>query len=186
MITILMVLMAVTTKADLVTLAKAGCSDELIVAFIVKNGPVGALSSTDVADLKKAGVSDRVLAKALEAPRTAGPTIVYLPSAPAAPITEFNGASYTPPVVTYRESDEGVPEHLAGYFQDDGPVGAKSMKQLLPILGMVATGFVAGKALGGLGNIFKHKIPSFSTRGLSHPHWAGWRHFTQNLTRKVR
>lgn len=57
-----------TSKEDILKLAKAGISDDVILAFVRANG-APRLSSDDVIDLKAAGVSDKVLG-ALLSPRS--------------------------------------------------------------------------------------------------------------------
>lgn len=53
-----------TSKEDILKLAKAGISDEVILAFVRANG-APRLSSDDVIELKEAGVSDKVLSAML-------------------------------------------------------------------------------------------------------------------------
>lgn len=57
-----------TSKEDILKLAKAGISDDVILAFVRANG-APRLSSDDVIELKAAGVSDKVLG-ALLAPKS--------------------------------------------------------------------------------------------------------------------
>ena len=49
------------TREDIRKLAAAGCSDDVIIAFIKANSPAPKLSADDVIDLKKSGVSDKVV-----------------------------------------------------------------------------------------------------------------------------
>ncbi|HTF57940.1 MAG TPA: hypothetical protein VK661_11975, partial [Planctomycetota bacterium] len=56
---------AQASKEDLKKLAKAGLSDDVIVAFLKANGGAVKLSSDDLVDLKSAGLSDKVLAAML-------------------------------------------------------------------------------------------------------------------------
>ena len=54
------------TKQDILTLSKAGVSDDVIVSYVRKNGPIAKLSVEDVVELKKAKVSDPVMKVLLE------------------------------------------------------------------------------------------------------------------------
>ena len=49
-------------KEELKKLCKAGLSDELILNYVRAKGPLATLSADDVVDLKKAGISDPLLA----------------------------------------------------------------------------------------------------------------------------
>jgi hypothetical protein len=79
---------AQASKEDLKKLAKAGVSEDVIVAYLKANGFDGKPSSDDLVELKDAGLSDRVLtsllapapAPQLDAPaRTeSAPTTVYV------------------------------------------------------------------------------------------------------------
>ncbi len=53
--------LAMMKKQDVITLAKAGVSDSLIVTMIVVSNSWFQLSTQDVLDLKSAGVSDKVI-----------------------------------------------------------------------------------------------------------------------------
>ncbi len=75
---------AQATKEDLKKLAKAGVSEDVILAYIKANGFAGKPSSDDLVDLKSAGISDRVLAGIL-APSEPAPAPAATPAAPAAP-----------------------------------------------------------------------------------------------------
>jgi hypothetical protein len=59
---------AQTSKDDLKKLAKAGLSDEVLIAFVRSHGGADKLSSDDLIELKDAGVSDKVLASLLAPP----------------------------------------------------------------------------------------------------------------------
>ena len=54
-----------TTKEEIIKLAKAGISDEVIITFVKKNPLYSDLTSDDIIELKKAGVSDKVLSSLL-------------------------------------------------------------------------------------------------------------------------
>lgn len=75
---------AQATKEDLKKLAKAGVSEDVILAYIKANGFAGKPSSDDLVDLKAAGVSDRVLAGIL-APVEATPAAPPAPAPTPAP-----------------------------------------------------------------------------------------------------
>ena len=53
---------AEVTKADLKKLAAAGISDDVVLAFVRANQPVGRFNADDLVELKQAGLGDRVLA----------------------------------------------------------------------------------------------------------------------------
>lgn len=77
-----------TTKEDILKLAKAGLSEDVILSFVRTNGPVDKLSSDDLIELKAAGVTDKVL-KSLLAP---APEAVEKVEEPGEPLQELNGA----------------------------------------------------------------------------------------------
>ena len=54
------------TKQEILTLTKAGVSDDVIISYVRKNGPVAKLSAEDIVELKKANVSDPVMKVLLE------------------------------------------------------------------------------------------------------------------------
>ena len=54
-----------TTKEEIIKLAKAGISDEVIITFVKRNPLYSDLTSDDIIELKKAGVSDNVLSSLL-------------------------------------------------------------------------------------------------------------------------
>ena len=54
------------TKEDVVKLAKAGISDEIIIKFLTSKGAKLDLSASEVVELKTAGVSDTVIAHLLK------------------------------------------------------------------------------------------------------------------------
>lgn len=58
---------ASVSKEDVRKLVENRISDELIIAFIRANGPVSALSSADLVELKKLGASDSVVLALLNA-----------------------------------------------------------------------------------------------------------------------
>lgn len=78
------------TKEDIRRLHAAGVSEDVIVSYIHANRPVARLSVEDLADLKREGVGDKVLAALVaepsSAPRTttvyASPSYTYYPSYP--------------------------------------------------------------------------------------------------------
>ncbi len=80
-----------TTKEDLKKLAKAGCGDEVLLAYLRANGPLASVSSDDLVELKAAGLSDKVLAALLAPPPAAAVT-----PAPAAGPTELNAYRVVP------------------------------------------------------------------------------------------
>ncbi len=49
------------TKEDITKLVKAGVSDNVVLSYIQKHGPVDKLSATDLIELKEAQVSEAVL-----------------------------------------------------------------------------------------------------------------------------
>jgi hypothetical protein len=68
---------AQTTKEDLKKLVAAGVGDDVILAFVRANGPAPKLSADDVAELKKAGASNQVLASLMgTAPSAPAPRVV--------------------------------------------------------------------------------------------------------------
>jgi hypothetical protein len=78
------------TKEDIRRLHAAGVAEDVIVSYIHANRPVARLSVEDLADLKREGVGDKVLAALVaepsSAPRTttvyASPSYTYYPSYP--------------------------------------------------------------------------------------------------------
>lgn len=61
------------TKEDVMKLHQAGCGDDLILTYLGSKGATLALSAEDVAALKGAGVSDRVIGMILKGPVPAPP-----------------------------------------------------------------------------------------------------------------
>ncbi len=77
---------AQVTKDEIVKLAKAGISDDVIIAKIDQDKPVFNLSADDIADLKKQGVSEKVIQRMLEcAPPAAAPPAGAKEGEPPAP-----------------------------------------------------------------------------------------------------
>lgn len=62
------------TKEEIRKLAAAGISEEVIVSFIRRHGPVASLSADDLVELKKAGAGEKVLAACVNAPAPTVPT----------------------------------------------------------------------------------------------------------------
>jgi hypothetical protein len=60
--------LADVSKEEVKKLAQAGVGDDTIVAYVKLHGPLPTLSSDDLADLKKSGVSDKVLLALISAP----------------------------------------------------------------------------------------------------------------------
>jgi hypothetical protein len=54
------------TKEEVKRLVAAGISDDVIVEYVRKNGPVQPLTAQDLIDLRQANVSEKVLAAMLE------------------------------------------------------------------------------------------------------------------------
>jgi hypothetical protein len=90
-------LLADVTKADLIKLAQAGVSDDVVISYVKTNGPVEPLTADDLVELKQSGLSDLVLTSLLLAPSspapatTPGETVVVERPAPV----------YVPPPVVY-------------------------------------------------------------------------------------
>lgn len=61
------------TKDDILKLHQAGCGDDLILTYLGSKGATLALSADDVAALKTAGVSERVIGMVLKGPVPAPP-----------------------------------------------------------------------------------------------------------------
>jgi len=61
-------------KEELKKLAQAGLSDELIMDFVRSKGGVAKLSADDVVELKRAGLSDPLLARLIALPEPAKPS----------------------------------------------------------------------------------------------------------------
>jgi hypothetical protein len=66
-----MALSAEVSKEDLKKLAQARLTDDLILNYIKSCGPVAKLSADDVIELKRAGLSDRLLAAVVSNPEPA-------------------------------------------------------------------------------------------------------------------
>jgi hypothetical protein len=79
------------TTRDLVALAQAGLSDDVLVAMIEADRTVFRLQPLDVLELKRQGLSDRVLVRMIE---TAIPPAV---PAPAMPPRDSQPVAYVPP-----------------------------------------------------------------------------------------
>ena len=73
-------------KGDLIKLGQAKIDESIILKYIEASGPVEPLSAQDLVDLKASGVSDRVLAAAVEsAGRRAAPVVPAPPEHHALP-----------------------------------------------------------------------------------------------------
>ena len=98
---------AQASKEDLGKLAKAGLSDEVIIAYLKANGGAAKLSSDDLVELKTAGLSDKVLAALLTPVEKAK----ELPAQPAA-------SEPSTPVVVEQPSPVVVvpPVYATGYL----------------------------------------------------------------------
>lgn len=88
------------TKEDVIKLHRAGCGDDLILTYIGAKGAQLDLSADDVAALKEAGVSDRVVGEILKGVRPpprepAPPVVVPRP----APVVVYE----PPPVIIYQD-----------------------------------------------------------------------------------
>ena len=107
---------AQATKEDLKKLAKAGISEDVILAYIKANGYQGKPSSDDLVELKEAGLTDRLLtgliapaeipapAPVVQSEPAAPPTTVYVqPTTVSAYPTGYLsvGATYTYPSYYY-------------------------------------------------------------------------------------
>ena len=77
---------AQATKEDLKKLAKAGISEDVILAYIKANGYQGKPTSDDLVELKEAGLTDRLLTGLLSPAEIPAPAPAA-PSEPAAPST---------------------------------------------------------------------------------------------------
>lgn len=99
---------AQATKEDLKKLAKAGVSEDVILAYIKANGLASKPTSDDLVELKEAGLSDKLLAGILT-PSEATPSTVYVerPSGYATgylsvnPSYAYTSSYYTPTYVRY-------------------------------------------------------------------------------------
>jgi len=67
---------AQTSKEDIKKLAKAGLSEEVLIAFVQANGGVAKLTSDDLIELKEAGLTDKALASLLAPPEPAKTQVV--------------------------------------------------------------------------------------------------------------
>ncbi|HXX92338.1 MAG TPA: hypothetical protein VEN81_01810 [Planctomycetota bacterium] len=81
------------TKEDVKKLVAAGVSENAIVSFIRSHGPVSPLSSEDLIELRKAKVSERILATLLEMSRVPPGT----PPVPPAEDYTTTAPTYTSP-----------------------------------------------------------------------------------------
>jgi len=101
---------AQASKDDLQKLAKAGLSDDVIIAYLKANGGAAKLSSDDLVALKTAGLSDKVLTAMLAPVEKAK----ELPTTPAATET---------PVVVEQPSPVVVvpPVYASGYINIGRP-----------------------------------------------------------------
>ena len=83
---------AEVTKMDIQKLTAAGISEDIVLTFIRRNGPIVPLSADDLVELKRAGVGDRVLAALLPG------TPVAPALSPPPPAVEAAGPGpYVPP-----------------------------------------------------------------------------------------
>jgi hypothetical protein len=104
---------AQATKEDLKKLAKAGVSEDVILAYIKANGMASKPTSDDLVELKEAGLSDKLLAGILTpaeaTPATTASTVyVERPSSGYAtgyltvnPSYAYTSSYYTPTYVRY-------------------------------------------------------------------------------------
>ncbi len=76
------------TKEDVVKLTQAGLGDEVIIAKIRKDGTVFDLSAADILELKKAGVTAKVLQAMLQAAPAPAPAPKEEPPAATPPAEE--------------------------------------------------------------------------------------------------
>ena len=74
--------------ADVKALAKAGISEDVIIAQIQNSHTVFHLSSADIIDLRDAGVTDKVVNSMINTASVAPPTATVIQQAPPVPPTE--------------------------------------------------------------------------------------------------
>lgn len=88
---------AQTSKEDLKKLAKAGLSEEVLIAFVRSHGAVDKLTCDDLIQLKEAGLTDKVLASLLAPPEPPKARVVERESnyVAAAPRTVYVDAPYS-------------------------------------------------------------------------------------------
>jgi hypothetical protein len=72
------------SKEEIKRLLGAGVSEDVVLTYIQRNGPVAPLTSDDLVELRQAGAGDRVLSALLAGPQ--------------APQADLSLASYTPEV----------------------------------------------------------------------------------------
>jgi hypothetical protein len=85
------------TKEEIKKLAAAGISEDVIVSYIRKHGPVAPLSADDLVELKKAGAGEKVLAACVNAPAPEAPRA----SAPRTSVSAPVSYAYEEPVYVY-------------------------------------------------------------------------------------
>jgi hypothetical protein len=106
---------AAVTIRDIVDLARAGMSDEVILALIEADGTVFTLGSKDLVELKEAGVSQTVLVAMLRSGRSA-PRSSLEPREPAEPAFDDPAATVGPAVVIIGRSPEPVAAAVPVYI----------------------------------------------------------------------
>ena len=95
------------TKDDIKKLAENGISDGVIIAYIKANGPAPKLSADDILELKKAGVSDKVLETALASSKVVKPARTYTPPKTTTYVVQDYVPTYTYPRSYYYRSYPG-------------------------------------------------------------------------------
>jgi hypothetical protein len=88
---------AALTVEEVVKLSRSGFSEELIVTKIKKNGKAFDLSSDELVELKKQGLSDNLIRFLLD------PTQPYTPPAPPAPAPSTTAAAVSAPAKKYPD-----------------------------------------------------------------------------------
>jgi len=110
------------TVEEVVRLTRAGFSEDIIITKIKKNGKAFDLSTEELLDLKKDGVTDNIIKYMLD------PSQPYTPSAPLAPSAKSSNSAKKYPVDSFASR---VPADSGLYFFSSGAPVNIDLKFLL-------------------------------------------------------
>lgn len=152
--------LAVSTR-DLVALAQAGLSDDVLVALIEADGTVFSLDAPRILELRQQGLSERVIMAMLRSGRQAAPPQAAAPQAPAAPLALADlsdgaptlviiGETPAPPVVQVQQTSVIVVPWVPVFRAPAGPPSTAPTLQGLRGFGrFINDGWVDGRPPSG-------------------------------------